>query len=638
MVEDNPAHTTMALFCSKCPVELSSARSLRRLYGMVCAMGKMALSSAITACLLASSPAVAPAQAQSAPASTKPASIDPGDPFAESESDLARDIDEAARMVDYQRLEQCVASAQSRGYHDLAHRGQDLLNSDALIDAGIRQYEQHLARRRDDVNGHVRLGDLLLKRALRDAPDAYRARGEWLTALIFSPKHQPALERLLKMHLDAPMSMPPSSLYYADIQRVAEAILEREPTRQDARRELHYSRLRLYILGGSISPAQLDESARELMAAYHTLPAETRLLEAVADASIAQARQFRQTGQNDLADAKVAEVQRAIDDSVKVHLTDPAVRLLACQVFTRIAGLYPADPFTEARFHEIAKQHIEVAMDLVNAGDGVFVEVMVAAAQSADFHKDQHQAERIYKQAIQAKPQDMSLRLAYAQFLNAVPERRAEVIRLLEAPLKQQAPVTWRQAFDQRTVEYRRELMLLGTRIDLLGAASEVEKAHLMPVIAADLDNMRARIGESEYLRLAGRLAQAQNDFVNAIKLYNRQLDLDAQQKRPANDDTRYQLARIYVAAQQTGPAAQILRDLVAKYPTFIPVRILLARVLIANGSIEEANPHLQSLERIAPNNPQVIAVLLAAEKFRAQAGSLPAATQPATAPRWPSQ
>jgi predicted Zn-dependent protease len=86
----------------------------------------------------------------------------------------------------------------------------------------------------------------------------------------------------------------------------------------------------------------------------------------------------------------------------------------------------------------------------------------------------------------------------------------------------------------------------------------------------------------------------------------------------PTDDGLLYELSRTYLALNQTGEAKKILEDLVGRVDErFLPARILLCRILLNDANLNKADYHLRYLERNAPDNPEVMMLLLSEARLR---------------------
>ena len=72
-----------------------------------------------------------------------------------------------------------------------------------------------------------------------------------------------------------------------------------------------------------------------------------------------------------------------------------------------------------------------------------------------------------------------------------------------------------------------------------------------------------------------------------------------------------FYLAQAYQLAQQTGEAKKLANDVAALYTSYIPARLMLARLYIAERDFEDAKKHIDYLATAVADSPQLANTVL---------------------------
>lgn len=469
-----------------------------------------------------------------------------------------------------------------------------------------------LDRRNPEV--YLKLGDVLHQLVRSDFTVIDKDKQYWNLALEADPSYLPAMTRLLDAYLEDSQIWP-GPVSFSRVRDICSRIAAIDPTDSRAKANLHIAWLQGWMSGVETSPPQIDESLRELAALQEKDPSNIDVPFILARGRLNKALGFMGEERREAAMAQITDAEAAMQQAVANNPENPRAQLRNSQVLMAIGDLLRKDVEKRRQYRAMAAASITRAQELVKKDDSAFMEVtMVAASMAHQDHKIE-QAEKLYREMLARRPDDRSVRIALAQLLVSDPSKRQDAIALLEEETGDQSNQSIMQIRQRTGMLVKTQVVLAGLRIDALAASkSDDEKKELLEKINGHLTEIYNRAGESpEYLRLKGRLFQAQNQYVDAIQTYNRAAAMMAQLGQPQDDDMMYQLSRVYIMAQQTGEARNILEDLVRRYENFIPARMLLCRVLLAEGNRDKAAPHLAYLEKYAPEDPQVTALLLAA-------------------------
>jgi tetratricopeptide (TPR) repeat protein len=222
----------------------------------------------------------------------------------------------------------------------------------------------------------------------------------------------------------------------------------------------------------------------------------------------------------------------------------------------------------------------------------------------------------IYKDVLTHRPNDPATRIAYAELLGNLPGHRDEAIALLAQPLVDDRPTPGIKGTLLPVFQAEANMRLLSIEIDAIESARvPARRATLMAQADTLCDRVYGRNPNSAtVLGMKGRLQLLHNRVVEATQTLQRALQLtdpqDPQQQR-ARYELIYNLAEAEEVAQQTGDAKRLVTQIVSAYSTFIPARLMLARLLITEHDFTAATPQIDYLESILPAHPELSTTVL---------------------------
>jgi tetratricopeptide (TPR) repeat protein len=226
-------------------------------------------------------------------------------------------------------------------------------------------------------------------------------------------------------------------------------------------------------------------------------------------------------------------------------------------------------------------------------------------------------AESIYRDVLSHLPNDPSTRLALAGLLGNMSGRRDEAIALLKQPLIDDHPQPGIKGTLLPLYQSQCNIRLLQFEIDAVEASHDpVQRASLLSTADELCDRVYGKSGDKpEVLGLKGRLQLVHGQVSEATQTLRRALELvDPQDnsQRLLRNELMFSLARADEAAQQTGDAKKLASEITApdQYPHFIPARLMLARLLVAEHDIAGAEPHIDYLESIVPQHPELRSIV----------------------------
>lgn len=502
-----------------------------------------------------------------------------------------------------------------RGTADKHLKMADLYTRESRYTDAAEEYKTAISLDRRNPETFVKLGDVMRLLTRTDPMMVDKDKQYWTMALEVDPTYLPAMQLLLNAYLEDIQYLPPTPLRFELVRDICNRILAVDPSDARAKAQLHMSWLQRWMVGVETPSQQIDESMRELDIIQKKDPSNIDVPYILARAKIMQANARFAQDRRDEATSELGEAEGIMQDVVGANPDNSVAHLRQGQILMEIAAAYAKEPGRRKTYRAMGIAAVKRACELSKPGDPTYAEVNMSLAILMAQDQKNDESEKIYRNLLDGRPDDRSVRIALAQLLAADPAKRAEAIKLLEDGVGDDPQAIGTRVRLRGDQEIRAQMVLAGLRIDSMATMKdEKEKDETQAKINDHLKTIYNRLGESpEYLRLKGRLYQVQLQFVDAIQTYSRAAAMLAQLGQPQDDDMMYRLAGVYMAAQQPGEARNILEDLVRKYESFIPARELLCRVLLAEGSREKLAVHLRYLEQNAPNDPQVTALLLAA-------------------------
>ena len=490
------------------------------------------------------------------------------------------------------------------------------LRRGAPLDA-VREYQAAVRLNPRNPALLVKLGDTIRLGTRVDSDLVDKDKVCWNMALEVDPTYLPALHRLLDAYVeDAQIYQQP--WIYSNIRTCAGRIVAIDPSDAKATAMLQLAYLQAWFAGVVTEPAQIDRSISELTKLYEKDPENIEIPFVVARAKFKKGEGLKMQGRDVDAKAIYNDLRLDMDKSVQRNQKDARFLARSAQLYQDLIVHFRGDLAAQKDLLTRRDQCLLAAQALVTPEDAQYWDVMTTVAGVAFRTQDTKLVEKIYRELLTLRPEDRTLRLALAQLLGNDANRRDAAIELLEKPVPKSNEVGSRVRFGAE-IEQRTLQMLTSYRVDKLGATKEPgQRAELTAKIEKSLVDLFARLGETpEYLKLKGKLWQAKGKYVEAVQCYNGSLRLSEKMSRPVDDDLLYQLARSYLALNQTGEAKRILEVLVGRYEDFVPARMLLARTLLAEANVAKADWHMRYLERKLPDDPQVILLLLTEARLK---------------------
>ena len=484
-----------------------------------------------------------------------------------------------------------------------------------LADAAA-EYQKAIGKDPKNAETYVKLGDTYGQLTRTDPFVVEKDKQNWSRALEVDPGYLPAMQRLLGAYLEeSQLWRAPAG--YGRVKDMSSRILQFDPTDNQARASLNIATLQGWLAGVETATREIAESMTALGLLMEKDPTNVDVPYILSLGKVRQGIDAKRDSRDGEAKLLLAEAEQVMQRAVDSNPQNPTFHLRRAQVLLEISSRYVSDVDTRKKFRALATDALARAQELVKPEEVIYGDVSMMAATLAAQDLQLDKAEKILRDLLARRSDDRGVRIALARLISSNSAKRAEAISLLDAGVTEDNSLMGARLRFRTEMEVQAQVLLAGLRIDsLVVAQSDDEKKDLQDKIDNGIKDIHNRSGETpEYLKLKGRLCQVNNQFVEAIQTYTRAVAMNTQMNRAKDDDLLFQLARVYVAAQQTGEARTILMDLIGRHESFIPGRLLLARVLLAEGRADEATPHLKYLETNAGKVPEVIALLVVAAK-----------------------
>ncbi len=469
----------------------------------------------------------------------------------------------------------------------------------------------------DPQNAALRVdyGDTLLRMAEAEPELAGKGRAQWIKALELDPKCLPALSRLLETSWRSLLVSSENVTLQADrVCDFADRIIKVDPNDLRAQGYLHMAFVQAWLSNVDVDSKRIDRDMVALAALIKKDPANAELPSFLARAKIFRGQQYLRIRETKRANALFDEAMNIVDQSLQAQPNSVTMCFRASQILSVLMNLQP--PEETAAYAARVRQLLERAKARVKPNEPLYVDVNASLAEFLNRYGDPTKAEAVYRELLASRPNDPGIRYMFASALRGNPGKRDEAMRLLESSLVSDQFSTMDATPATKELETRTLQLLTEMRLDGIPAAkNDAERQAAVKQCQEGIDKIKAMVGEDpDLLKLQGKLQLVQGNAVDAIKLFERSAELLKQVRplSPKDYDMMFLLARAYVATEQTGQARALLTELVSRFEKFVPARMLLVQLLLRDNDVPGAIPHINQLERLAPNDPQVAQFRLA--------------------------
>lgn len=447
---------------------------------------------------------------------------------------------------------------------------------------------------------YVRLAELARRAATQNAELQLADRAALNQALIVDPRYAPALKQLVAIEWEIAQAAPRPEQFQR-VRELAERCVSADPTDKKAAALIPTATIQAWISGIDSEPAKVDADMTALAAIADADPGDAETAFVLSRAYIKRAGEALRFGRPREASAAYQAAGTLFDKALKSQDQNLLLHYRAMQIYRELARL---DKPNAKSYVARQRDAIERAAQLAKPDQPGYVEARLEAASfyasQADDAAGRQRAGQIFEDLVQQVPKDQRVRLSYADFLARDPATRGKAIELLALPVERSAFGNTSLVVAQtQQLEFITRLTLQGYRLDQAASTTDAkEKASLLAATADDIAKLKQLRSEApEPMVLEGRLQMLQGRPVDASRTFA--LAKQVMERRPDRlggpyYDVLVRLADAYLQSQQTGPAKDLLKQVLDDPTTrnYIPARLMLVQILAREG--DEAGARLQ--------------------------------------------
>ena len=507
-------------------------------------------------------------------------------------------------------------------------RDGDRLLTEGKPKEALEKYKYAIARNPNDKDLLVKIGDAYNQMTVEDTQGLLHARGVWSQVVAADPSYQPALERLLESYWQQMELASLEGELYHRVRETARRLSDVLPADTSVAAKVHIATLRPWLDGMPqvFKPEDVKASREALEKLMQRDRGNAEIPYYVALAYLKQAQDLRRSGRSDdeaQADGWTEGAGRVIDAAAAEQPANAAMQLRAYQVYTTLDQITKAraaaarrkgaqagqalPPAEEGETPAGAKARKALAAALeaaksVQPSDPLFADIHIEAAEFARRDRRQGDAETIYEDLVKQLPNDQNVRIRYAALLNqsGVAAKRERAIELLAGDVDL-SQLKGARGYVAAQLRAKRLVDLVDARIEQARDPRLEDKDRKAIVARArgEVEKLTTMLsGDSvPVLRLKGRLEQVEGNPIASIQTFERAVSL---MQGSTNKDFNLvnDLAQAYLYAGQTGSAKGLLQQVIDRHEWFVPARLQMAQVLIAENKLNDAQIQLREAER----------------------------------------
>lgn len=528
------------------------------------------------------------------------------------------------------------------------------------------QFQRAVSRHPDDADLSLQSGDAFYALSASKPEALQRARIAWQSAARINPNDVQAVQRLLQFQIDL-AEVRPSAKSFRELGEAAQNAISILPSDKQAQTARLIAMLGPWFSQAGSGTAWESQShektlnsladlvsqrpADDLAILYYALASARRSVELRLDGDATSAHQILDRAEHQIADAAgpeskvlyraaeglavLAEANRRVDQipasSVVVPLssrratTQPALagRLLwpawdmldhtvrwdvnsSDQQEIARAALPSTRPVNAAiaRCRDEARAIAARAATSMQPSDGHFIDIRLLEVHLAEQAGDLTAAERICRETLSARPGDLRTKLALAELVSE--SHPDQAIAILEQPDSAQEAVPGPVALNRRELIMRAAKQTARLYLDAATSATDpaVRQANMQKA-SVSCDALAAMlVTDAASSKLTGRLRMLQGRYTDAIRLLDRAASMD---DRKVDIDLLTYRATTLLALRESQPAIDCLRRVLQLAPSRSGERFLLARTLMEQGRLTEADKQVSILEQQLAQDPGVL-------------------------------
>jgi tetratricopeptide (TPR) repeat protein len=452
----------------------------------------------------------------------------------------------------------------------------------------------------------TRFGDALYQLAKTDPENTQRAIAQWNQALSIDPTYGPALTSKMNALIDEMEAIPRADNFVA-ARDAATQLAKLDPTNTRAAAYQYIATLSAWYNNVQTDPAKITEAVEGLQGLIKSDPANADLPYHVARAHIQFGQDETRAGRRADAMARYTEAAAVVDKAAADQNANPLMLLRAGQIYDLLDLLIDRN-VSKGAYDRASGAYFERARELVKSEDATYQEIQEAYAARKVKLGERAVAEKIYRDLLRRKPDDVALRIVLAEILQTDRSTRKEAADMLADTVRESESTRAKRSAVALRLQYRAILRLASIRMDLLeDLRDDQNRLELMRQIEADIAKAEARMPENaDTLKIRGRLQLIKRDTVSSLQTLTKAAQLLDSNAARHDFELMYSLARANLAARNNAEARRLLEHVVRGVPNFVPARLLLVDLLVSSNERIEADKHLDELERLSPDSPLV--------------------------------
>ena len=525
-----------------------------------------------------------------------------------------------------------VVTIQAVGVFRKDPAAQERLGDERLAEGkpkeALEKYKYAIAANPSNKLLLVKIGDAYNQMTAEDPQTIHHARAVWNQIVATDPTYEPALDRLLESYWQQMESSALEAQLHHRVREAAQRLSDVRPADTAVAAKVHIVTLRPWLDGMSqvFKAAEVDASRKALAALMQRDRANPEIPYYVALANLKEAQDLRRSGlpQDDArADSLTEAAGRIMDAAVSEQAANGAMQLRAYQVYStldRIARARaaaerrkavqagrtpPAGDDAETPNGAKARKALATALEAAKSmrpTDPLFGDIHIESAEFARRERRTEEAEKIYADLVAKLPNDQNVLIRYADLLtqSGVAAKREEAIKLLSKDVDL-SHLKGTKGYLAAQMRASRLGELVDARLEQIRdpKLDPKQRQSILAQAKGELEKLTALMSAESVsvLRLRGRIQQAEGDPIGSIQTFERAVGL---MQGSTNKDFNLvnDLAQAYLYAGQTGSAKGLLQEVIDRHEWFVPARLQMAQVLIAENKLNDAKMHLNQAEK----------------------------------------
>jgi len=446
--------------------------------------------------------------------------------------------------------------------------------------------------------------------AYDDVDNLHKAVSMWNQAIAIDPGYAPALKQLLDIYQeDLDLSDGPAKAEKFDGPRdCAEKLLKADPDNKAAKAMLPMLVIRAWLSNIETDPQKVDQAMKDLGDQLKADPANADVGFFLAEALLKKGDMNANAVGAPTGEGLYADAIKQMDDALKGQEANGDLHFRASQFYRDTFRRMPTKELRQ-KYLDLRRAELETAAKTCKPTDQYYAESRVQLSELLAAEGKIPEAEKICREAVEQRtPQEMFVRRKLALLIASRNDRRDEAIALLAAPLQ----LTPAQKSGLRGARFKDFELIIATdlanlRLDKVAATENPEeRAALMKQVNDTIALLAVRAPDWPLTaRIQGKAALVNNNPKDAIQFLQKAVN-----GLPDNGAEKYEamylLANANRQGAQYGTAKGLLKEVVDKFPTYVPARLMLTEMYMRESDLTSAKPHIEILQKSMPDSPRV--------------------------------